>query len=356
MPQIAQQIERFWWRKQPPPGWLQPLASLYQWINQRNLQQRHQRAVPAPLPVVFVGNITVGGSGKSPFVMVLAQALQQRGAKPVIVCRGDGGRLQQPQLVTADADPTLVGDEACMMAQALDIPVIAGRDRVAGAALAATLGDLMLLDDGLQYRQLARVAGRSCEVVLVPSTGLGNGALLPIGPLREPVSALQRADIVVVSGEDAMEWSLPMDDTPLFNWCHPVAGIEDVMGVSKGERPTHLHLVTAIARPDRVLHSLRKLGFDVVAQSWFADHYSYRAQDVARLCRQPNAVVTTTKDAVKLRRLWPEDRPLWVCYHQPMIARALVDKVLQSIGCVDGNCGSNLHTRLGLSDGSSTNE
>ncbi|MDX8412574.1 MAG: tetraacyldisaccharide 4'-kinase [Mariprofundales bacterium] len=338
---LAQKIERFWWRKQPPKAWLQPLAALYQWFNQRNLQQRDQRAVPPPLPVVFVGNITVGGSGKSPFVMVLAQALKQRGAKPVIVCRGDGGRMQQPQQVSADADPAEVGDEACMMARASDIPVIAGRDRVAGAALAASLGDLMLLDDGLQYRQLARMVGRSCEVVLLPAAGLGNGGLLPIGPLREPVSALQRADIVIISGEEQHEWSLPLDGVPCFHWSHPVAGIADAMALSRGViPPTRLHLVTAIARPDRVVRSLRALGFDVGGQSQFSDHYRYRKQDVDRLCAQPDAVVTTMKDAVKLYRMWPKGRSLWVCHHHAVIDGALVDQVLVSLGCTDGNFGS----------------
>jgi len=327
---LAQRVEHFWWRTTPPPAWLRPLSSVYQWINARNLHRRFQRAIIPSLPVIFVGNITVGGSGKTPFVLALVQALQQRGREPVIVCRGDGGCLQQPQVVTADANPKIAGDEACMMAQASSVSVIAGRDRVAGSVLAASMGDVMVLDDGLQYRQLARVKGRSCEIVLLPSVGVGNGALLPIGPLREPLSALNRADIVVVSGEETGE--LPLDDSACFHWSCPVTGVWDSMGQRSKLLPCRIHLVTAIARSNRVVDSLLQLGFEVVTHTQFADHYQYRTQDVSLLCEVAEPVVTTMKDAVKLHRLWPDGRALWVCQQQLEITNTLMERVLASIG------------------------
>ncbi|MDQ6963777.1 MAG: tetraacyldisaccharide 4'-kinase [Mariprofundales bacterium] len=329
---IAQRVERFWWRNGAPPLWLQPLALIYRWANSINLQRRHRHAEAPPLPAIFIGNITVGGSGKTPFVIRLADELRQRGAAPVIVCRGDGGSLQQPQLVTAADDPATVGDEACMMAQMVDTPVVAGHDRVAGARLAATLGDIMLLDDALQYRQLARVTGSSCEVVLLPAAGVGNGALLPIGPLREPLSALQRADIIVISGEESLASLLLPTGTPCFHWSNPVVDIVDVMATGCGEPPDRVHLVTAIARPQRVVDSLLRLGIEVVGQTQFADHYPYRQQDIDHLAREEYAVVTTMKDAVKIRRLWPVDRALWVCQHQGDMESSLVERIGRAIG------------------------
>jgi len=343
---FAQQVERFWWRKQPPARWLQPLAAVYQWVNQCNLLRRHRGATVPAIPVVFIGNITVGGSGKTPFVLALAQALQQRGIKPVIVCRGDGGSLQQPRLVTPGADPSTVGDEACMMAQATAIPVVAGRDRVVGAELAATLGDVMLLDDGLQYRQLARVVGYSCEVVLIPAAGLGNGALLPIGPLREPLSPLHRAVIAGIPGDAQGDVGGQVEVKACFHWSNPVTGLRDMMNHASTPRsqPTRIHLVTAIARSHRVVVSLEGLGFEIMGHTQFADHYRYRSQDVHHLCAQLEPVVTTMKDAAKLQRLWPAARPLWVCQHQSVMDSTLVDRVLLSVGGPQRNFGSNCGT------------
>ena len=330
---LAQRVERFWWRDLPPPRWMQPLAELYQWVNRRNLMRRARRAVEPPLPVIFVGNITVGGSGKTPFVLALAAALKLRGAKPVIACRGDGGRLRQPRRVTPDAAPDLVGDEALMMAQAASVPVIAGRDRVAAAALAATLGDVMILDDGLQYLKLARTAGRSCDVVLLPGAGVGNGALLPIGPLREPLSALARADIIVISGDgDPSALLDAVRDTPRFHWRAAFGGLDDVMATNAPLTPCAIHLVTAIARPHRVVAMLEAEGFVIACHSRFSDHHRYRARDVARLCRRPEPVVTTMKDAVKLKPLWPDGRPLWVCRQRLQIEEALLERIWQAIG------------------------
>ncbi|MDX8408829.1 MAG: tetraacyldisaccharide 4'-kinase [Mariprofundales bacterium] len=294
--------------------WLKPFSCVYQWFNRRNLQRRAARAVISPLPWISVGNITVGGSGKSPFVAWLSDQLRHGGWRPVIVCRGDGGNSKQPQLVESDADPAIVGDEACMLARITGVAVIAGADRVKGAQMAAHFGNIMILDDGFQYRQLARQPGRSCDVVLLPRVGLGNGALLPAGPLREPLVALDRADLLVASGDDGA-W-LPSGDSRVWHWSNPVSAVEDVM-TSSVDVPTEVALIAGIARPQRVIASLQKLGITVVAHHFFADHHRYRNSDLTRLLSQHFPIVTTGKDAVKLRRLWPEHRPLWVCQHQP---------------------------------------
>lgn len=325
-------VERLWWRAAPPPAWLGPLSAAYGWVSARHLAARDRRAVDPPLPLISVGNITVGGSGKTPFVLALARALTARGLRPVILCRGDGGRLTKPMVVTATSDPALAGDEACMMAQAVAAPVVAGRDRVAGAMLAAQQGDLLLLDDGLQYRLLRRVAGRSCEIVLIPAAGLGNGALLPAGPLREPPAALARADLLVVSGTTTrpdFPW-LP-EGVPCVPWAAPLAGLRDATGLEQ-EPPRRVALVTGIARPERVARALAAIGVEVAERHTFPDHHRYRQAEVAALCRGPLPVATTAKDGVKLRRLWPNDRPLWLAEQRLGLDGALVERVLRHIG------------------------
>ncbi len=331
---LVSMVEEFWWRTSPPPGWLQPAAGVYQWFNRCNLERRAAAAVAPSLPWISVGNITVGGSGKSPFVAWLVHQLRQRGWRPVIVCRGDGGKGKLPQLVEPHADPALVGDEACMLAQETGVAVIAGRDRVKAAQMAGSFGDIMILDDGFQYRQLARLPGKSCDVVLLPRSGLGNGALLPVGPLREPVEALKRADVVVASGDANGDANGDGDGAWLENleercwqWRNPVLAVEDVMTASR-QRPEKVVVIAAIARPQRVLTALQKLGITVVAHHCFADHHRYKPSDLTRLLDQELPIVTTGKDAVKLCRLWPKDRPLWVCQHGSQGEDGLLDTIL----------------------------
>ncbi len=335
---LTQWVEAFWWRKKAPPIWMRPLAHGYGWISRRHMAARERAAVVPPLPLVSVGNITVGGSGKTPFVLALAHGMVQRGVKPVIVCRGDGGQAGVPALVPEDGDPLRFGDEAVMMAQAGVAPVIAGKDRLAAAEMAAGVGDVMLLDDGFQYRQILREPGRSCDVVLLPVEGVGNGALLPIGPLREPCSGLKRASVVVVSGVEAGAPAPPLlHDVPeekVFFWNAPLSALEE--GIRGDDEvvayPKQVLLVTAIARPERVVSSLESLGVEVVEHRVFPDHYCYRALDVARLCAQRLPVVTTMKDVVKLRRLWPLSRSLWVCRQRLTVCDALMARILRDCG------------------------
>ncbi|MDQ6951041.1 MAG: tetraacyldisaccharide 4'-kinase [Mariprofundales bacterium] len=328
---LTRMVEQFWWRKRPPPAWLMPLSMSYQWLNRRNLAQRNAQAEPPPLPWISVGNITVGGSGKTPFVLWLAAQLVARGWHPVLVCRGDGGRHGRgalPQRVLVDADPRQVGDEACMMAQASGLPVLAGRDRVQAARMAVECGDIMILDDGFQYRQLAHTLGKSCDVVLLPATGLGNGALLPLGPLREPVTALARADVVVASGEG--RGNLPPIAARMWAWSNPVVSLKD--GVTGAETmPDRVVVVAGIARPQRMVASLQQLGVTVIHHHFFPDHHRYGARDVEPLLSQPLPVVTSAKDAVKLHAMWPKTRPLWVCQHHPQAELGLINAILAHI-------------------------
>ncbi|MDQ6987771.1 MAG: tetraacyldisaccharide 4'-kinase, partial [Mariprofundaceae bacterium] len=252
---IAHRIETMWWKKDSPPALLRWLSHAYAMINEANLARRKSRAVEPSIPLISVGNITVGGSGKTPFVIWLCNELQQRGYKPVVLCRGDGGKLKQPKRIARQDSACEVGDEALLLAQSCDVPVIAGRDRIAGCRMAAELGDVIILDDGLQYRQLKR----HCDIVLIPTAGIGNGYQLPAGPLREPLTALQRADLMVrsgICGDENDIAPLPLHEKTMreWTWCSKSQEIRQLCG-SETTKPENCLAVAAIARPQRFVQS-----------------------------------------------------------------------------------------------------
>ncbi|MDQ6972952.1 MAG: tetraacyldisaccharide 4'-kinase [Mariprofundaceae bacterium] len=300
---IAENIERMWWRQDKPPILLRWISLLYATINKRNLKRRAARCVQAAIPLISVGNITVGGSGKTPFAIWLCAELQQRGYKPVILCRGDGGRLKAPRQVLPGDPASLVGDEALLLAQNANVPVISGRDRVAGSHMAAALGDIVILDDGFQYRQL----GRSCDIVLIPDTGPGNGYQLPAGPLREPLSALQRADLIVRTG------SLPArtSGNQEWHWQAQAMPIRFLRGDSDAWGEKAFLALAGIARPERFFAAASQAA-DIREQLRYTDHHAYTPADIARITGAGLPVLTTEKDAVKLIPLWPERHALAV--------------------------------------------
>ncbi|ATX81911.1 lipid-A-disaccharide kinase [Mariprofundus ferrinatatus] len=324
---LHQRIENYWWHsRRRPNALLRALAAIYAVLMRLDQRQRARRAVTPPIPMISVGNITVGGSGKTPFVIWLAAELKKQGRNPVLLSRGDGANNQEPHLVTEYSRAREVGDEAVLLNRLSGCPVIAGRDRVAGARLAADHGDIVILDDGFQYRQLDRI----CDIVLVPKEGVGSGCLLPAGPLREPLSALARADLVVRSGSGDFT---PLSGQREWSWSAKPALVRDWMrqDIVLLEATKPVHLVTGIARPGRVLHDLQGLGFEVAEFSRFADHHEYSVQDVALLLQTHKSVVTTAKDAVKLLPLWPPESPLWVLEQQAVAEDGLIEAITAAI-------------------------
>jgi len=325
---LHQRIEDLWWHRQPPL-WLRAASRMYERIGRRHLQHRLKHALIPPLPLISVGNITVGGSGKTPFVIWLAQELKRHGHAPVILCRGDGGRTKQPQLLDEHSRPEMVGDEACLLFEASGCPVISARDRVAGSRLAAGLGDVLILDDGFQYRQLRR----ACDIVLVPAEGLGNGHLLPAGPLREPPSALQRADILVRTGELP---ATPLTDAREWTW-RPGRNTWVDIRRTGAKKPDRCIAAAAIARPERFFDSLRAQGCHVAETCAFPDHHPFSGHDVDMLLGHHLPVVVTSKDAVKLRHLWPEDQPLWVLQQQHRAEAGLLEAIIACLAAAGRN-------------------
>jgi len=262
-------------------------------------------------PVVVVGNLTVGGTGKTPLVAWLAERLSQRGLRVGIVSRGYGRSFDEPHLVEPDSSWREVGDEPLLLRRRTGCLTMVGRERVAAAkALVAHGIDVIIADDGLQHLQLAR----DCEIVVVDGArGFGNGRLLPAGPLREPISRLLRADITVVNGgaehrslgqgwrEGGTLLTMAMVNG---NACRIDGGEPDrPLESFRGER---VHAVAGVGNPSRFFRELRERGIDIVEHP-FADHHPFTKRDLE--FGDALAVLMTEKDAVKCRefscpRLW----------------------------------------------------
>jgi len=319
---LYQWFEQMWWQTRRKPNVaLRLLSRIYAKVMPYDQNKRFQTQTCPPIPMISVGNITVGGSGKTPFVVWLAGELKAQGLQPVLLSRGDGANNQEPHVITQYSKAHEVGDEAVLLYRLSGCPVIAGRDRIKGAAIAAEYGDVLILDDGFQYRQLHRV----CDIVLVPKEGVGNGYLIPAGPLREPVSALDRAHIIVRTGKGDFT---RLSEKKEWSWSAVCANITDWTGIcGVSLEADRVELITSIARPRRVRHDLESLGFEVTEHHIFEDHHQYSKEDVARLLKSHKTMVTTGKDAVKLLPLWDRQIPLWVLEQKADAAGGLAQAI-----------------------------
>ena len=292
-------IERHWHRLTAVSLALFPLSLVYRAVvaaRRAAYAAGWPRTHRLPVPVVVVGNVTVGGTGKTPLVLWLAAFLQRNGRRPGIVSRGYGGTAATPSAVTAEADPTRVGDEPVLLARRSGCPVWVGIDRVrtARALLSANPAcDVVIADDGLQHYALAR----DVEIAVVDGArGLGNGLMLPAGPLREPASRLMAVDAVVVNGTGAAipvagGLAMRLEGRNLRNVFQPqrVVGAEHLRG-------RRVHAIAGIGNPQRFFAHLREIGLDFEAHA-FPDHHAYTPDELA--FPGAEAIVMTEKDAVK---------------------------------------------------------
>jgi len=301
-----------------------------------------------PCAVISVGNLAVGGSGKTPFVGWLAAALAARGRRVAILSRGVGGaRGDQVNVVSDGARllcaPADVGDEPVWLAQnTAGIPVLAGRDRAAlGRRAAAQFAtEIALLDDGFQHHRLHRDLELVC---LDAALGLGNARVLPRGPLREPPRVLDRADALIFTrvepGGEAVDLArLPPDSVvPRFR---VAIAPRELRALGSGERVglewlrgREIGVLAAIARPARFERALAVLGARVMARRIFPDHHAYAPGEVRALTKEMDWV-TTAKDAVKLDAGWLDGARLRVLAEDVMPEQpaALVDFVLARVG------------------------
>jgi len=277
---------------------LLPLSWLYCAIavTRRKLYQlKLKKSYAATAPVLVIGNIVVGGSGKTPLLIALCEFIKEKGFKPGVVSRGYGGRVAGVKQVLKNDSARLVGDEPLMIFQRTKVPVVVGADRVAAVdyLLKNNLCDMVLSDDGLQHYRMQR----NIEIAVVDSNrGFGNGFCLPAGPLRERISRLNDVDMVVYNGtEESAER------------CSYTLKIIDVCRL-KGEECVSLssftgkmvHGVAGIGHPSRFFTRLRENGIDVIEHE-FADHHAYTQADFSGW--QDGCIIMTEKDAVKCRHL-----------------------------------------------------
>ncbi len=332
-------LQRVWYGSR----WLSLPLRPFAWVFRAAVAARRGlyrwRILPAQragVPVVVVGNLTVGGTGKTPIAAWLARQLTLRGHRVGVVLRGYGGRSRAGTvLVDAASDPDEVGDEAVLHAGRRPHVVVVGADRVAAARRAAEQGaEIVVCDDGLQHLRLAR----DCEIAVVDGRrGLGNGLLLPAGPLREPRGRLGSVDAVVLTvrgaGEAPRERAV---EAPLVAVARltPGAAVNLMSGEQRtlaAFQGTQLHAVAGIGHPEAFFGALRAAGLEVVAHA-LPDHAPL---DPLRLpFPKGSRVLMTGKDAVKCRKFAGAD---WWYVElevelEPEASRSLLARVLERTG------------------------
>ncbi|HRQ46416.1 MAG TPA: tetraacyldisaccharide 4'-kinase [Rhodocyclaceae bacterium] len=301
----------FWQTRFLPAMLLLPLAGLFgilSWVRRTLYRSGLVRAAPVPVSVIVVGNICVGGSGKTPVVAWLVERLRETGFRPGIVSRGYGGKSSGAALVVPDADPAIFGDEPVLLARLTRCPVVVGADRPA-AVLSLLQAhpecNVIVSDDGLQHYRLRR----DVEVVVVDERALGNRWLLPAGPLREGLWRLRSADVIVAHGDLSSHVrehlgavpvaSMTLEGDRLVSLGMPseTRALSDFAGM-------RVHAVAGIGHPERFFDQLGAMGLDIVPHA-FPDHHRFSADDLAFAPGEPK--ILTAKDAVKCRAFAPAD-------------------------------------------------
>jgi tetraacyldisaccharide 4'-kinase len=302
-------LEDSWYKE---GGWtklLSPLSSIYGSVSTQRREKflNNQSTLwQPPVPVVVVGNISVGGTGKTPVTLALIEYLKSLGYTPGVVSRGYGGKaLSYPYEVMADSSAAHSGDEPLLIKQRTNCCVVVDPDRVAAAKYLLEVSDcdLIISDDGLQHYALVR----HIELAIVDGErGLGNGRLLPAGPLREPVQRLSEVDFVLVNGG---QWSYSAGEANRFS-LHP----DHFVNVKTGETKAldqwsgvSCHAIAGIGNPQRFFNTLADLNISVKTHKAFSDHHKITATEIVFDDNLP--VLMTEKDAVKCRefssdKLW----------------------------------------------------
>jgi tetraacyldisaccharide 4'-kinase len=287
---LATRLQQRWYSDLPPPWWTLPLAALYRRVSAS--RARKASPVKVGVPVIVVGNITVGGTGKTPLTLAIVEELRARGMNPGVVSRGYGGKQIEPAVLPEGATARQYGDEPALMRQAGAV-VAVGRDRPAAARLLVEHGcDVVVADDGLQHLRLAR----DVEICVIDGARrLGNGRLLPAGPLREPATRLATVDFVVCNGGTPGSEEISMS----LEGGEAVALADPSQRLSLDQfRGRAVHAVAGIGNPGRFFQGLRERGVDVIEHP-FPDHHDFVAGDIVFGDEHP--VLMTSKDGMKCR-------------------------------------------------------
>lgn len=295
----TERLVNAWYQGHPALFLLRPLEWLYRAVVQRKRQRFLAGQSPsyrAPVPVIVVGNITVGGTGKTPLILYLIEHCRARGVRVGVVSRGYGAQPPSvPWRVTAEQSAEEAGDEPLLLVQRSGVALMIDPDRARAvqALLSAEPLDLILCDDGLQHYRLAR----DLELVLIDAVrGLGNGRCLPAGPLREPQARLQSVDAVLFNGasvDSAEGFGFTLQPTALVNVASGERQSLDVFAPGQA-----IHAVAGIGNPQRFFRTLEALNWRPIAHA-FADHATYSAASLEFSPSLP--LLMTEKDAVKCR-------------------------------------------------------
>jgi tetraacyldisaccharide 4'-kinase len=327
-------IERHWQGITPVSLLLYPVSLLYRAaVAARRAAYRAGllATVRLPVPVVVVGNIQVGGSGKTPLVLWLAAFLRERGRRPGIVSRGYGGTVAGPAPVPANGDPRRYGDEPVLLAQRSGCPVWIGADRAAaGLALLAAHPecDVIVSDDGLQHYRLERDA----EIVVFYTGSLRSSWMLPAGPLREHGARAAKADAIVIHESPSPAAVLPLNGPPAFSMRLEGGTFHNLLNpaaTAEADRFHHrnVHAIAGIGHPERFFLHLQGMGLAFTAHP-FPDHHPYAAADLDFAGAE--AVLMTEKDAVKCQPY--ADERHWALRVEARVDPALGELVLRKLG------------------------
>lgn len=292
-------INKLWYGSMPLVQWLlYPFSCIYQLvITLRRGYLERVCQINYPVPVIIIGNITVGGVGKTPLVIELAQKLKDKGLRVGIVSRGYGAQIKQtPYKIQLDDEASLVGDEPLLLAQKTQCPVVIApqRTRAIDYLLTHHQCQVILSDDGLQHYKM----GRAIEIAVIDGTrGLGNGFCLPAGPLRESAARLKQVDFIIVN-EGRWDNAYSMRLVP-----QPIMQFNTLKSIEPASLNQTVAAVAGIGNPQRFYSTLSQLGIKFIPYS-YPDHYQYKSKD---LKYGESAVIMTEKDAMKCRSFATEE-------------------------------------------------
>ncbi len=329
-------LERHWYRITPLHLLLWPLSLLFALLAGLRCALYRSGVLSSsrlPVPVIVIGNISVGGTGKTPVTLWLAQQLQSAGWHPAIISRGynksrSGQTPSTPRAVSPHDSADITGDEPLLMAQRRICPVWIGRDRAATAQAllqAHPECNVILSDDGLQHYRLQR----DVEIAVVDGNRkFGNGLRLPAGPLREPVARLKQVDAIVVNGAAQIStaaatpvFAMHLEGNQFYNLLNPAT--TRAAGAFAGQR---LHALAGIGHPQRFFAHLEQMGLSVEPHA-FPDHHAYRPEDIR--FDAADAILMTEKDAVKCAAFASAN--CWVLRVDARLAPAAAQLIMEKI-------------------------
>jgi len=302
-------LDRLWYGPKKPLWPLLPFSYLYLLIIK--LRQLFYLFLFKPkslvVPMVVIGNITAGGTGKTPLLIYLGKLLQEAGYKPGIISRGYGGNHHMPVIVQTNSDPKTVGDEALLIHYQLQCPIVVGKNRYLAAKKLVAMGniDIILSDDGLQHYGLVR----DLEIAVMDSVRQGgNGAYLPVGPLREPLTRLNKVDFLILNTGISKQSTSPLvkkiTKKPYlmhytFKNLYQITQPEMLLALADLKEKT-VHAVAGIGDPNRFFKQLIVYGLKIIPHA-YPDHHVFQKEDIEFF--DENYVIMTEKDAIKCKEL-----------------------------------------------------